>query len=80
MDVRINDPSVDALEFDMSAFTSELSAEVAVAEILLIDDSAEFINYVTRLLALESPDLVATPWDFRTGLPPADYDWRATRW
>ena len=79
VDVTIRHPQVFALEFDMSVLTGDPSAEVAVAEVLLIDDSPEFINYVTRLLTLESPDLVATPWDFRNGLPPVDYDWRHTK-
>ena len=56
-----------------------LGEQTALAELLLIDDSPEFINYVTRLLALEAPNLAAATWDYASGAPPMGHDWSHTR-
>lgn len=63
----------------MQAWTGEVGATTAVAEVLIVDDSREFTNYVTRLLALESPELGVALWDFMRGMPPLDFDWSNTR-
>ena len=50
-----------------------------LAEILIVDDSLEFTHYITRILALDFPEVGVGAWDWRWDVPTEDHDWSRTK-